>query len=256
VTAAQPEQVSTETTYQPAYTPPAGYPQPQSQGGYAPQPPPAPGGFPPQQGYPPGYQPPTYQQPTYQQPQFQQPGYPPGYQYPPGYPQPGYAQQWAAPAEAGYGNNVLVILGALWLLIAGLVTTLIGVVLLIGGRLLEQVGGDALTTAVGGSLTIVAAVLLVVGILHLLSAIFIWAHRSWARFIGILLAALGTLAGLGILFVTVNRVTLSDGTVIGPPPGGVQTTALIVNGIPFALYAITLLALLVGGGHFSRRRVP
>ncbi|MEA2622759.1 MAG: hypothetical protein QOH61_1669 [Chloroflexota bacterium] len=245
----------------PAAAPPAyptgGYQQP----GYPQQP-----AYPQQPGYPVGTQPPPqYQQPAYPQapPQYQQqPGYPPAPGYPPQAQPPGAWGQAPAPnywvtAEAtqyGKGNSVLAIIAGVPLLLYGLLVTLAGAAILVVRSLLD----DAITSAIGdGSLTAtdartlrdvivgVAVVILIIGILHLLAAIGIWAHKGWGRWLGIIFGVIGTLIGLAAL-VGVRAtpgVTGSRGSDLG-------SSLLIL--VP---YAFVLIAMIVGGAHFARRRI-
>jgi hypothetical protein len=161
-------------------------------------------------------------------------------------PPPGY---WHA---ARYPTNPLVILAAMVLLVFGLVVTLIGILGLIGGVFLIALLGDLLTTELAiafdldafATLALVAfGVVLIGGVLHLLASIGIFMHRSWARALGMLLAALGTLlGGVGIAFVMQDVF-----------PGQDVGRALSVPAIVAVGYGLTLFALIVGGNHFRRR---
>jgi hypothetical protein len=169
------------------------------------------------------------------------------------------ARQWPEPAPppdywyaARYPANPLVVLAAMVLLVFGLAVTLVGVLGLIGGVFLVAVLGDLLTTelAIAVDLDAFATVALVAfgivligGVLHLLSSIGIFMHRSWARAIGVLLAALGTmLGGVGIALVMQDAF-----------PGQDVGRALTVPAIVAVGYGLTLFALIVGGNHFRRR---
>ena len=85
------------------------------------------------------------------------------------------------------------------------------------------------------ALVLAFGTVLVVGVLHLLSGVGLLMHKSWARAIGIVLALLGTLfSAAGVLYAaTPNTI----------PPAAIVPAA----------YAFTLLALILGGGHFVRR---
>jgi hypothetical protein len=169
------------------------------------------------------------------------------------------ARQWQEPAPppgyrhaARYPTNPLVILAAMVLLVFGLVVTLIGILGLIGGVFLIALLGDLLTTELAiavdldafATLALVAfGVVLIGGVLHLLSSIGIFMHRSSARAIGVVLAALGTLlGGVGIAFVMQDVF-----------PGQDVGRALTVPAIVAVGYGLTLFALIVGGNHFRRR---
>jgi uncharacterized membrane protein (DUF2068 family) len=96
----------------------------------------------------------------------------------------------------------------------------------------------------GGGYTIFGAVILIIGILHLLSGIFAWMHRSWARYIGIILG------GLGILLGVVGLVRSA-----GPGTDKSQQAALVASLVIVIVYAIVLVGLAVGGTHFRKERV-
>jgi uncharacterized membrane protein (DUF2068 family) len=236
---------------------------------------PAPAGTPEQQGWP---QPPTYQQPqSYGSP----PAYPQPYTAPPVYPQqqpyqqppPGYPPQqaWQQPAQTGwvqpqgegwapqggpgvyaYKSSALAILAGVWLLLVGLLTTLLGVVILLIGNAtnrLQDFGvsltpseADAVRAVLGG----VAVFVLICGILMLVSAIGIWAHKSWGRIIGIIFSVLGVLFGLAALSGGNRTTTLTDGQIADATTFGL---ALLV------LWGLCLLFLIISGGHFHRQRV-
>jgi hypothetical protein len=237
--------VPTPPIYQqpPVYQQPGAYPPPtyqQPPQGYAPQP-----GYAPQQGaYPP-----------------QQPGYPPQQ---PGYPpQPGYApppaQSWGqtpaptywGPADAGQygkGSSVLAVLAGIPLLLFGLLITLGGAAVLFVRTLVDEAITSGISngsiSAVDGktvrdAIAVVAVVILIFGVLQILAAIGIWAHKGWGRWLGLIFGVLGTL--LGLLAVATSRSGLSGSSNIGG--------ALFVL-VP---YAFVLIAMIIGGAHFRRR---
>lgn len=197
----------------------------------APLPPPAPPAAP--TGYQPQPAPPTagWQRPIH----VQQPGPPPAY--------------WQA---ARYPTNSLVVLAAVILLVFGLLVTIVGVIGLMGGMFIVALLSDLLTAELATAFDVDAfatvvlvgfGVVLTSGLLHLLSSIGIFMHRGWARAIGALLAALGTmLGGAGIAFV------LQDAF-----PGQDVGRALTIPAIVAVGYGLSLLALIVGGSHFRRR---
>lgn len=155
--------------------------------------------------------------------------------------------------EARYGSSALVLMGAIVLLVFGLLITLVGVVGLIAGVFAAAVIGDLLTdqlAAAFGLDTLTVAVLvafgfvLLVGVTHLFSAVGIFMHRGWGRAVGVLLATFGTLAGgLGVALVAQDVL-----------PGQQLERALVVPGIIATGYGLTLFALLVGSNHFRPRR--
>jgi hypothetical protein len=260
----RPDDLTNVPSGPPAYSQPGAYEQPAyQQPAYAPPP----------TYQQPGYQQPGYQQPTYQQPQqpgYQQPGYQqPGYQQPqqpgwnqqPGYQQPGYPQQqpawgqqptyWNAGAatEYGYNTSILAIIAGVILLLWGLLWTLGGVALIAVSNvtgLITDNFGQSTADAIHNVIVVVGAVILIVGLLQLLSAIGVWLHKSWARIIGILFAILGTLFGLAaVAGAAQNRSGVSTSTT-----GNSMAGALIV----LVSYALVLVILIIAGGHFRRDR--
>jgi hypothetical protein len=212
-----------------------------------------------QQGYP--------QQGQYPQGYGQQGQYPQGYgQGPYAYP-PGYAQQPAWPAEQGYweepatswGRSLLAILAGVILLVYGLFMGLLGGWALVAAGTAEQIrdvlqqagATPALIDAVQGVVTGVGVVLLVIGILHLLGAVGIWAHRGWGRAIGVVLGLLGTLLGIGMVISTLGPTTIGDTTITGElnqQQGGLGGSVIFL-----VSYLFVLLAMFVGRRHFRRR---
>jgi hypothetical protein len=260
----RPDDMTNVPSGPPAYSQPGAYEQPAyQQPSYAP---------------PPTYQQPTYQQPNYQQPGYgQQPGYQqqpgygqqPGYQQQPGwnqqpaYQQPGYPQQqqqawgqqptyWNAGAapEYGYKTSILAVIAGIVLLLYGLLATLAGIGLIavsnFAGSFTDSLG-SSLADAVTKSIVIVGAVVLIIGILHLLSALGVWLHKSWGRILGILFAILGTLFGLAAVAGAAQKNT------------GVSTTttgnSMVVALVFLISYAFVLVVLIIAGGHFRKDRV-
>jgi len=266
----RPDDMTNVPSGPPAYSPPGGYEQPAyQQPTYAPPPTYQQPGY--QQ---PGYQQPTYQQPGqqpgYQQPTYQQPGYgqqpqQPGYQQPtyqqpqqPGYPQqPGWGQQptyWNAGAatEYGYNTSILAIVAGVILLLWGLLWTLGGVALIAvsnaTGLITDSLGQSAADFLHNG-IVIVGAVVLVIGILQLLSALGIWLHKTWARIIGILFSILGTLFGLAAVAGAAQTRTGISGISSNTTGSGMAgALAVLVS------YALVLVILIIAGGHFRRDR--
>lgn len=197
-----------------AYVPPAAYP------------PPGNAGWPGQ----------TY--PAAQPGQWQQPGY----GVPTGYGQPTYA------AVATYRTSFLVALAALVLIVFGAALTVLGAWTLTLGNDLShfirdndvaifgrQIDRDSLRTFVQP----LPGVLIVFGVIQLLIGAVIAAHRSWARWLGVLLALLGLIASVVALSATLALV-----------PGFEVKT--LVPTVAVAGYAFVLLALIAGGGHFRK----
>jgi hypothetical protein len=217
--------------------PPAGGPawgQPQ-------QPPPgAPGWGQPQQ--------PPQGGPAWGQPQQPPPGAP-GW----GQPQQPPAQYWGQPGgvETGHGTSVLAIIAGIALLLYGLLTMLGGAGLLLVGSfvndLVNQANADvSLAKAIRDAIAVVAVVILIYGLVEVLAAIGIWAHKGWGRALGIIYGVLGTLVGLAAIGGA-RSVTTVNGT---STSGGIGVALFIL--VP---YAFVLVAMIIGGGQFRRKRM-
>lgn len=179
--------------------------------------------------------------------QWQSPSYgQPGYGAPPAYPA---AQPYGAAAPT-YGTSVFVALAAMLLVIMGVVLAVLGAWLLTQGPAL----GDLVQRLRSVDLvvfqptryqlrTVVSAspgALMVLGVLQLLVGAFLLGHRSWARWLGVLLALLGLL--FSIVAVT-STMALAPGA----------SVQLIVAIAFLVSYAFVVLALVAGGGHFRAR---
>jgi len=169
---------------------------------------------------------------------------------------PRASTHWTPPPDAGtsgYGNSTAaVIAGAVLLLFGGMVT-LGAAIALLGSRMLDPLlppGPDG--DFFGSVITAASAVFLVVGIVQIVSAIGIWRHRSWARFLGLILAALWLALGLLILIGSLGaRETMPlNGTTGDISDSIASSLGLIV------IYGFALLALLLGGKHFERGQTP
>ena len=182
----------------------------------------------------------------------------PGQWQPPGYGQPGYAapagypaaQPWGAAAPT-YRTSVFVALAAMLLVIMGVVLAVLGAWLLTQGPALGDLvqrlrsvdlvvfkpTRDQLRSLVSAS----PGTLMVFGVLQLLIGAFVLGHRSWARWLGVLLALLG-------LLFSIVAVTSTMALVPGASVQLIVASALLVG------YAIVLLALIAGGGHFRARQ--
>lgn len=212
------------TAAPPSYQPPAAFQPPPTQGGYSP-------------GAPYGQPAPYGQQPYYQQ---GAPGYPP---------QAGWS---GPPPIVETGSSALAILAGVIFVLFGGIVTLVGAFILISSSSIEQIlresgvlVGTGLTDAsVAGIFVGVGIFLLVIGILQLISAVGIFGHKSWGRFLGIVVAILGVL--LGLLFVS--------GSFSAPRTSG-QGGGVIFSIVTLAGYAIALIGLIIGGDHFKQRYV-
>ena len=90
---------------------------------------------------------------------------------------------------------------------------------------------------------------LIVGLLLLITSVGIFGHRSWGRYLGLLLGLLGILVGaLGILSANADPTVL-DGQTIDLSQNTTPSIGFLVY------YAIIFLGLLLGGGHFRLKQV-
>ena len=175
------------------------------------------------------------QQPYGQQPYAQQPYGQPGYP-----PQAGYYQQ-----EAPYGSAGLATLAGLLLLLLGLVDVIGGALLFVNPSPLSSFVGRVQEINIGirltrDSLGAMPAVLLVIGVAELLAAVGIFGHKTWGRVLGILAALVGlAMSGAGVALA------------MAVAPGA--SMQMIIMAVALISYALILVGLLLGGGHFRRR---
>jgi protein-S-isoprenylcysteine O-methyltransferase Ste14 len=148
---------------------------------------------------------------------------------------------------------VLAIIAGIPLLLWGLVWTIGGAVVLVFRSLLDQlvdtsIADGTITAANGNTLrdivVVVAVVVLIIGILQLLAAIGIWAHKGWGRWLGIIFGVLGTLFGLAALV----------GVRATPGVSGSRSSDLGSALFILVPYAFVLIAMVIGGAHFRTRR--
>ena len=118
--------------------------------------------------------------------------------------------------------------------IAGGVLFLVGLPLAPWGSVFMQEGLGHGTDSGGVRevMTGLGVVILVIGVLHVLAALLIWAHRERGRSLGILIGAIGTLLGAAT-FV-----------------GGAPNLTLLLVAVP---HLVVLIGLLIGRSHFVRR---
>lgn len=175
-------------------------------------------------------------QPGYGQAEYGAPGYPAG-------------PTWGAAAPT-YRTSVFVALAAMLLVIMGVVLAVLGAWLLTQGPaltdLVQRVRSVDLVVFKPTRDTIRSVVsaspgsLMVLGVLQLLVGVFVLGHRSWARWLGLVLGLLGLLFSIVALTSTMALV-----------PG---TSVQLIVAIAFLIaYAFVVLALIAGGGHFRAR---
>ena len=174
---------------------------------------------------------------------------------PPPPPPPPAQPQWTPPPQQpvgwggpGYGGPPVrptgVTLAAIFLIVMGVLTALVGGCAAIGGAAVSQIGNNTNSSGVfgaaGGILAGIGIFIVVLGVLSIVSGAGILSGKGWGRWIGIIIsiiyAILGILGGLGTL-------TAQNGMT-----GGIFT---LVVGL---LYALAAYALIRAGAYFSYRR--
>jgi hypothetical protein len=145
--------------------------------------------------------------------------------------------------ERRQSTSLLVVLAALFLLVAGLLSLLTGALFgVLGGLVagLETVDGDGtgLVGAAGGAVVLYGVAVMAWGILELLAASGMLVHRGWSRVLGLAVGVIG-LAFTGLSLVT----ALAS----GEPLASMGLNLVLVAG-----YALTVLALVTGREHFPR----
>lgn len=167
-----------------------------------------------------------------------------------------WEQNTVTTATAAPVSDTGVTISGVILTVFGVLVTLVGVLaLLIGGAVgglipLASQSTDPNAAAAAGVLSgianIIGIVILVWGILHVLSGIGIFTRRSWARYLGLIVATLGFLL---ILLGLVGSLT----AVSSPGAVGQDTTSLIITVLLLLAYGFTVIALGRGGRYFERR---
>lgn len=197
--------------------PPRGWTPPAQQGWYPP----------PQQGWTPGPgmlpMPNPYQQPP---------------QWGSGY--PGQSPYWSSPPR--YGSSPLAVIAGILLLLVGVLLTLFGLLMLavgMGGAAflgeMDPFIGDP--AAVAAFILVFAFILLSIGILEIVASIGVFVHKGWARWLGIVMAAIGLVFGFLLLFATFM------------PPAG-PAIEMLITIVWLAGHGFVVAALAVAGEHF------
>jgi hypothetical protein len=212
-------------------------PQPASEATFVP--PPAPAA---QQGWPP----PPATDPA------AAPSWPPAVSGTPSWPPPpaGYEQAagWPTAPAAPRSTSILVVVAAVFLLVAGLLLLGMSALLLLGSALfagaegvaeLEGMVGAELAGALAGIFAAVGVVALLASVLQVVGAFGMLARRSWGRAIGLVVGVLGLLFW-GLSFVAALGAPADAGS------------SLAFTGVFVAGYALTIVALVTGGAHFRR----
>ena len=234
------QQAYDQQAYQQQQQPQQGYQQPQQYD---------PNAYGQQQGY---YDQNAYQQQYAQQGYGQQPGTPYAYA------QPGQ-DAWAQAEPAGYGRSFIAVLSGWVLLTWGLVIGIIGAIVLWMNSVTDLIPADVtnqdvldLAARADDQIIATGGIALILGLIHLIGAMGIFAHRRWGRAFGIVLGFLGVLVGLGILTVSAGFEALDVGLeqAVEGEEGSVAASLLVTFS-----YLLVLLGMFVGQRHFRKQGV-
>ena len=156
----------------------------------------------------------------------------------------GYGGQPPYWAQPQYRSSPLAVVAAVMLLIFGVLTTLVGLLLLLVGAgaatfiaAVDPIMADE-AGAIGAVILTVAAILLIVGLLVIGGAIGIFVHKSWARWIGLVVGSVGVVIGFLLLIGT-----------FASPAGGSGDALIAI--IWLASHGFVVAALAVAGDHFQ-----
>jgi hypothetical protein len=149
---------------------------------------------------------------------------------------------------------VSVAIAALLLTLLGLFFGLIAaVILLVGGAAADAIptgglGGISEETF-RGVFTGVGVVVLVIAVLHLLSGLFSFAGRNWARLLGIVVSVLFFLLMLATLPAALAPVPAT----VDPDVRNAQGSSLAVTVVMLLVYGFSAFALIRAGRYFNSR---
>lgn len=208
-------------------------------------PPQAPAPIPPQPAWTPPPQPvwtPPQQQSWAQQqqswPQQQQWPQQQPWAYPPASVQPSY---WAAPREPA--SSPLATTAAVILLVVSILAGLVGLVILFVGAaagsilpFFSEFAGQA--EAISTAIVVAGTLTLFVSVLGVTSGIGVFAHKSWARWMGVAVGAIGVVLGFLLLIGTFAT-------------SAVDTGGLVLSIIWLAVNGFVVVALAVASDHFQ-----
>ena len=96
-------------------------------------------------------------------------------------------------------------------------------------------------------------ILLIIGIMMMIGAVGILAHRKWGRAFGIVLGLLGTLLGIGIIFAAVG-VEILDGVDVGTVIEG-EEASLGAGIFVTATFLLIFLGMFIGRRQFKKKGV-
>jgi hypothetical protein len=174
------------------------------------------------------------QQPPQQPPQ--QPQWSPPPQQPMGWGGPGYGGP--PPRPTG------VTMGAIFLIVMGVLTGLVGACSSLLGGAVGSAGGQdttGLLSGLGMGLAVVGIILLVLGVLSVAAGAGALGGRGWARWLGVVISVVYVIFGvLGLLGSLAAR-------------SGSSTTGLGFSLVIAIGYALTAFAFISAGAYFARR---
>lgn len=161
------------------------------------------------------------------------------------------ASAWAtAPGVAGTGTaDTGVTISGVILVVLGILVTLVGLLILFVGSAIGSLaplgaaGADpqsaaAISGAFGSIIAGASVFVLVFGILQLVAGIGIFGRRSWARWLGIVMAA------ITFVFLLLG--------LLGSLGGGADPTGVVITIVILAAYGFCVYALGRGGRYFVR----
>jgi hypothetical protein len=178
------------------------------------------------------------------------PGSPPADAPPPIDPAPETPSAWQPPApvapagERAVSRPGAVTAAGVVLIVSGVLVGLLGLLFVLGGSLIGSMGDapelqDQLAgvpPAFGGFIATIGLIVVIYGIAQIVTGIYVFPGKSWARIAGLILAVLGgLLALLGML----------------PGEQGVNAVGIVVSLLVVAAYAFTAWALATNGRWFG-----
>jgi hypothetical protein len=173
-----------------------------------------------------------------------------------GWGQPAAVQPgWVQPAQVQAPGHFMfrVLLAALFMLAAGVLTLLPAAGFVLGGsKVSDYFNSEQFTNlgdTIGGALIAIGVVMLVWALLEILASLGMLLRRTWGRALGTVVGLFGGLFMTLILFGSLSALRAAD-TVGSTGVGGAALVAIVA--VVFAGYWFTLLACITGGTHFRR----
>jgi hypothetical protein len=151
----------------------------------------------------------------------------------------------AAPYYRGdeYGFSALAVIAGVLLVVIGSVVVLVGVGALfaglVAGPFIDSFEVPGTGSAVAGLILLFALIVLAIGILELAAGIGVFVHKSWARWVGIVLAVIALIFGFFALIGAMSDVSVD----------GASSVILILW---VAANGFIVAALAVADEHFQR----